>query len=166
VLVPEDRKHRGLVMTSTVAENVTLTALQPLFSAFGFVRSFAQRKAVADAVERFNIRGTDGGRANASSLSGGNQQKVLIARVAVAEPRVLILDQPTAGVDIGAKGEIYRHVRTLAAQGMACLVVSDELEELLGLCHRIAVVRGSRVAETHESAELDSARLLELMSLS
>ena len=166
VLVPEDRKNRGLVLTSPVSENITLTALAKLFARFGFVRPAEQRRAVTDAVARFNIRGTDRGRALARSLSGGNQQKVLIARVAAARPRVLILDQPTAGVDIGAKADIYRHVRALAAEGVACIVVSDELEELLTLADQIAVVRGGRITGTAAVSDLTPSRLLELMSQS
>ena len=164
VLVPEDRKHRGLVLTSPVSENITLTALARLFSRLGFVRAGEQRRAVTEAVTRFNIRGAQDGRALARSLSGGNQQKVLIARVAEARPRVLILDQPTAGVDIGAKAEIYRHIRALAAEGVACIVVSDELEELLTLTDRIAVVRAGRVTTITPAADLTPGSLLELMS--
>jgi ABC-type sugar transport system ATPase subunit len=164
VLVPEDRQKRGLVLTSSVSENITLTALNRL-TRLGFVRAARQRETVIGAVQRFNIRGTADGRALARSLSGGNQQKVLIARVAVAEPKVLILDQPTAGVDIGAKSEIYRHIRALAAEGVACLVVSDELEELLTLCPRIAVVRGGRIVEEIEAAGLRPGDLLARMSL-
>jgi ABC-type sugar transport system ATPase subunit len=164
VLVPEDRKHRGLVLTSSVAENITLTALAKLFTSLGFVKAAEQRRAVSEAVTRYNIRGAQGGKALARSLSGGNQQKVLIARVAEAQPRVLILDQPTAGVDIGAKAEIYRHVRSLAADGVACIVVSDELEELLTLTDRIAVVRGGQVATIVPAADLTPGSLLELMS--
>ncbi len=166
VLVPEDRKNRGLVLTSPVSENITLTALARLLARLGFVRAGEQRRTVDEAVTRFNIRGTDRGRAAAHSLSGGNQQKVLIARVAAARPRVLILDQPTAGVDIGAKADIYRHIFALAAEGVACIVVSDELEELLTLADRIAVVRGGRITSTEVAAALTPSRLLELMSQS
>ena len=165
-LVPEDRKNRGLILTSPVSENITLTALARLLARLGFVRASEQRRTVDEAVTRFNIRGTDRGKALAHSLSGGNQQKVLIARVAAARPRVLILDQPTAGVDIGAKADIYRHIFALAAEGVACIVVSDELEELLTLADRIAVVRGGRITSTEVAAELRPSRLLELMSQS
>ncbi|MDR1512277.1 MAG: sugar ABC transporter ATP-binding protein [Propionibacteriaceae bacterium] len=165
LLVPEDRKNRGLVLTSPVSENITLTTMRKLCRA-GFVRADKQRQTVGAAIGRFNIRGADSGRALARSLSGGNQQKVLIARVAVARPKVLILDQPTAGVDIGAKAEIYRHIRELAAEGVACVVVSDELEELLTLCSRIAVVRGGHVVDEFPAADLDPGELLERISLS
>lgn len=165
VLVPEDRKHRGLVLSRNITENVTLTALERLFSHLGFVQAGTQQAASDEAAERFNIRGAHGGQALARSLSGGNQQKVLIARVAVSQPKVMILDQPTAGVDIGAKGEIYRHVQALADDGVACIVVSDELEELLALCSTIAVVRGGRVVTELENRDLTPGRLLELMSV-
>jgi len=165
VLVPEDRKNRGLVLASSVTENITLTALTRLFGRLGFVRSAEQRQASNGAIAQFEISGTDGGRALARSLSGGNQQKVLIARVAVTNPRVLVLDQPTAGVDVGAKAEIYRHVRALASQGVACLVVSDELDELLALCDVIAVVRGGQVKRTLPADQLTPAALLEAMTV-
>ncbi|MFV0450635.1 MAG: sugar ABC transporter ATP-binding protein [Propioniciclava sp.] len=165
VLVPEDRKHRGLVLSSSITENVTLTALGRLFTRLGFVEARGQQQASDAAVERFNIRGAQGGGALARSLSGGNQQKVLIARVATAQPTVMILDQPTAGVDIGAKGEIYRHVQSLADDGVACIVVSDELEELLTLCTTVAVVRAGRVVTELPTAGLSPGMLLELMSV-
>lgn len=165
VMVPEDRKTQGLVLTSPVSENITLTALGRLFTRLGFVEAGKQRQAVAQSVTRFNILGADAGKALAKSLSGGNQQKVLIARVALARPTLLILDQPTAGVDIGAKGEIYDHIRELARSGVACLVLSDELEELLGLTDRIAIVRSGRVHTVLPTEELDPGNLLELMSV-
>jgi len=165
ILVPEDRKNRGLVMASSVTENITLTALEWLFGRFGFVRSREQRAAAAQSIDLFDISSADGGRTLVRSLSGGNQQKVLIARAAVATPTVMVLDQPTAGVDVGAKSEIYRHIRRLAAKGVACLVVSDELDELLALCDRIAVVRRGQITRTMSSVGLTPAELLEAMSV-
>ena len=165
VIVPEDRKHRGLVLSSSVSENATLTALSRRFAKAGFVKAAEQQAATDSAIEMYGIRGAAGGRALARSLSGGNQQKVLIARAAISEPKVMILDQPTAGVDVGAKGEIYRHVRRLAADGVACVVVSDEPEELLTLCSRIAVVRSGRVVTDRPAADLNPGSLLALMSV-
>ena len=164
VLVPEDRKNRGLVLTSPIGENITLTALSRLFTRLGFVQSTRQAQAIRGAVDRFEIRGGDRPKAPAQSLSGGNQQKVLIARVAISEPKLMILDQPTAGVDIGAKAEIYRYIKELAAQGVGCLVVSDEPEELLILADKIAVVKNGHVSQVVSPSGLTPGSLLNLMS--
>ena len=164
VLVPEDRKNRGLVLTSPIGENITLTALSRLLTRLGFVQAGRQRQVIRGAVDRFDIRGGDRPNSPASSLSGGNQQKVLIARVAISQPRLMILDQPTAGVDIGAKAEIYRYIKELASQGVGCIVVSDEPEELLTLADRIAVVKHGHVSAMVAPTGLTPANLLKLMS--
>ncbi len=95
-------------------------------------------------------------------LSGGNQQKVLIARALLAEPKVLICDEPTRGVDVGAKEEIYKILRTLASRGVAVIVISSEFSELLALCHRLAVVKSGRIIATLNNENLDEHRLLEI----
>ena len=163
VLVPEDRKHKGLVLVRPVSENLVLTALGTRYTRAGLVRWAPRARGVRDAIARFGIR-TPGTEVPAGSLSGGNQQKVLLARAAEAQPVVLLLDQPTAGVDIGAKEEIYAQVRALAATGVACIVASDELEELLALCDELAVVRAGRVSDPQPAAELDEQSLLARMS--
>jgi len=152
-------------MASSVTENITLTALERLFGRLGFVRSREQRAAAVQSIELFDISSAGGGRTLVRSLSGGNQQKVLIARAAVATPTVMVLDQPTAGVDVGAKSELYRHIRRLAAKGVACLVVSDELDELLALCDRIAVVRRGQITQILLAVDLSPAELLESMTV-
>jgi ABC-type sugar transport system ATPase subunit len=164
VLVPEDRKNRGLVLVRPVGENIALSDL-PRHSALGLVRAAGLKAKVRAAMERFDIRAAEGAGTQASALSGGNQQKVLLARAAATGPKVLVLDQPTAGVDVGAKAEIYRHIRALAKTGVACLVVSDELEELLTLCQRVAIVSEGRVVQEHSAASLTPGELLALMSV-
>ena len=159
VLVPEDRKNKGLVMQRPLAENLVLTALSRRFSRLGLVRRAARRAAVIDAVQRFDVR-AHSVEDPVGSLSGGNQQKALIARANTAQPSVLLLDQPTAGVDIGAKSEIYAHIRDLAAQGVACLVASDELDELLLLCDEVAVVRSGTVGRPQDAGTIDEPTLL------
>lgn len=163
LLVPEDRKHKGLVLQRPVGENIVLTALSRRFARFGIIRRSARRAAVADAMQRFDVRARSS-EDPVASLSGGNQQKALLARAAVARPSVLLLDQPTAGVDIGAKEEIYQQVRELAAQGVACVVASDELKELLVLCDTVAVVRSGRVSEPRDVSTTDEATLMAEMS--
>lgn len=163
VLLPEDRKRRGLVMTGSVGSNIVLSALRSQFSEAGIVRMGARKEAIQSAIARLGIRGATAEKP-VRALSGGNQQKVLIARAALNRPRVLVLDQPTAGVDIGAKNEIYGHIRSMVHDGMACVVVSDELEELLGLCDRIAIVRDGAVAQTVAASDLSQHELLARMS--
>lgn len=165
VLVPEDRKTAGLVMQQPLSENVVLSALGSRFSSrLGLVRAGAVTAAAQQAVERYRIVTKDIS-APVSGLSGGNQQKVLLARAAETSPRVLLFDQPTAGVDIGAKAEIYDHIRALAASGVACVVTSDELEELLFLCDQVAVMRSGRLDAPVPTAGLDEHTLLAQMSV-
>jgi ribose transport system ATP-binding protein len=141
--VSEDRKDAGLVLSMDVVENVTLANLgnyaRPL------IRRDREEAAARDWVAKLDIRVGDL-RAPLLFLSGGNQQKVAIAKWLDLGPRVLILDEPTRGVDVGAKREIYQLVHDLAAKGMACLVISSELPELLGMCHRILVMRHGKIA--------------------
>ncbi len=163
VLVPEDRKVNGLVPTGSIQANIELSALGPLLSRFGIVRRALRKRVVADAVKRFHIKPAEPDR-NVTTLSGGNAQKVLLARAATARPRVLILDQPTAGVDIGAKAEINRQIRELAATGTVILLISDDLDEMLALSDRIGIVQNGTVVDMVPGADLDRAQLLSAIS--
>jgi ribose transport system ATP-binding protein len=133
VLVPEDRLRNGLVPTLCVRENLFLPA------AGWRLRAGAERLESIEWIERLAIR-TSGSEATIDSLSGGNQQKLLLARALRHRPRLLLLDEPSAGVDVGAKAEIHATIRELAAAGTAVLLASSDLPELLGLCDRIAVL--------------------------
>lgn len=141
--VSEDRRGRGLVIGMPIADNTTLVSLQR------YCRPLIRRREELEATEghrrRLGIKLGDP-RDGVGTLSGGNQQKVAIAKWLETRPRVLFLDEPTRGVDVGAKGEIYRLIHGLAEAGMACVVISSEMNELIGLCHRIAVMRGGRIA--------------------
>lgn len=163
VLVPEDRKTNGLVLTGSIRANIELTALETMLSRFGLVRREKRRRKVADAIRRFHIRPPDGER-NVATLSGGNAQKVLLARAALAAPRLLVLDQPTAGVDVGAKAELHNQIRGLAAEGSTILLISDDLDELLCLCDRIAIVNTGTVGEVVEPRNIDRVQLLATIS--
>jgi ABC-type sugar transport system ATPase subunit len=165
VLVPEDRNTNGLVLTGSIRANIELTALAPLMSRFGIVRRGLRREAVEQAIKRFRIRPAEPER-SVATLSGGNAQKALLARAATARPRVLVLDQPTAGVDVGAKAELHQQVRSLAESGAAVLLISDDLDEILALCDRIAIVQAGTVTEISDKHGLDRARLLAAMSRS
>jgi ABC-type sugar transport system ATPase subunit len=146
VLVPEERKTEGLVLDLTVSENTTLAVLGRI-ARFGWVRKALQRGRWTTEQTRLGIRAS-GPDQETRLLSGGNQQKIVIAKWLELGPKVLVLDEPTRGVDVGAKAEIYQIVSELAAQGLAVVLASSELIEVLGLSHRVLVARdGSIVGE-------------------
>ena len=141
-LIPESRKDDGLILRRPIRENVSLTSLRR-FTRLGFVRRGSERAQVRDALER--VDGSPVLESPAGSLSGGNQQKLLFARALLIEPGVLIADEPTRGIDVGAKRDIYEVLVRLASDGMAILLISNELEEILGLAHRVLVMRAGRL---------------------
>jgi ribose transport system ATP-binding protein len=160
-MIPESRKDDGLVLTRSVVENVTLASL-PALSRGGFVRRRAERDRAREALERGEVR-AGSVSAPVGTLSGGNQQKVLFARMLLCGPKVLIADEPTRGVDVGARRAIYDLLAALAADGLGVLLISSELEEVLGLAHRVLVMRAGRIVgelageEMTESAVLGAA---------
>jgi len=141
--VPEDRRQHGVVLEMAIAENATLASLQAV-SRRGLVDASLERKTARGFVESLRIK-TPSLYAEAGSLSGGNQQKVALARWLAIEPKVLILDEPTQGVDVGSKSEIHGLMADLAARGVAILMISSEMPEILGMSDRIAVMRGGTV---------------------
>jgi ribose transport system ATP-binding protein len=143
--VTENRKEEGLVLPHSVERNINMVALGQLAGPFGMMRSSAERASAKTEVLRLAIK-TASLDTIAGSLSGGNQQKIVLAKWLQMQPRVLILDEPTRGVDVGAKFEIYRIIRDLAAKGAAILMVSSELPEVLGLSDRVLVMHDKRVA--------------------
>ncbi len=142
-MIPEDRKAQGLQQTRAVRENITLPHLR-LLTRLGVVKRKEETRRTADAIERMGVKTLTQDHP-VSALSGGNQQKVLFARSLFRTPTVLIADEPTRGVDVGAKRAIYELVARLAGEGLAVLVVSSEIEEVIGLAHRVLVMRGGRV---------------------
>jgi ABC-type sugar transport system ATPase subunit len=142
-LVPEDRKLQALILGMGVRENLSLPVLDRLGSPF--VPSRRRERALAsDYIRSLTIR-TPHMEQRVSALSGGNQQKVVIARWLATKPKVLILDEPTRGIDVGAKAEVHALIARLAEQGVAILMISSELPEILGMSHRILVMRGGRI---------------------
>jgi rhamnose transport system ATP-binding protein len=150
-LVPEDRKRQGLVMVRPTRENVTYSVLDRV-SAAGFVRRAREHRVAADASSRTDIR-TTSIDSPVWMLSGGNQQKVMFARAWLARPSILIVDEPTKGVDIGAKLAIHTLVAELAAGGMGIIVISSEHDEVMGLAHRLLVMSEGRVVAEFEGPE-------------
>jgi rhamnose transport system ATP-binding protein len=150
--LPEDRHQEGLVLDFSIAENVTLPILPRLFPGL-FVRSSTERSVGDSYAARLDVRMT-GVDQTAGSLSGGNQQKVVLAKWLATEPRVLILDEPTRGIDIGAKVEVHRIISELAASGLAILLISSDLPEVLAMSDRIIVLHEGRI--TAEIARADA----------
>jgi ABC-type sugar transport system ATPase subunit len=159
-MLPESRKDQGLVMARPVAENVVLAHLGQVSSRSVLSRG-AERKRVARSLEEVGVAG---GRAAApvDKLSGGNQQKTLFAKWLFRRPRILIADEPTRGVDVGAKKAIYDLIAGLAADGIAVLLISSEHEELLGLAHRILVMHEGRVTGELDGATATEEQILRL----
>jgi ribose transport system ATP-binding protein len=144
VYLSEDRKGKGLLLGQNLRVNLSLAALEK-FTRGSFIDVGAEDKALDRAIQDFDIR-TRRRDLLAGQLSGGNQQKLLLAKMMLVEPRVIIIDEPTRGVDIGTKEQIYRFIAGLAEQGLAVIVISSEMQELIGLCHRVVVMRNGRVA--------------------
>ncbi|GAB3832216.1 sugar ABC transporter ATP-binding protein [Dactylosporangium cerinum] len=153
-LVPEDRKGAGLVLTQSVLDNGSLPHLGS-FSAGGWIRGRKRTAAVAAATRSVQLRSTGLGQL-VGNLSGGNQQKIVLARWLTQNCSVLLLDEPTRGVDVGARSEIYAIVRRLAADGLAVILVSSDMPELIGLSHRVHVLRAGGVAGELSRAELNA----------
>ena len=153
----EDRKGKGLHVHFALRPNLTLMALERY--AKPWLDPAAEQAALRDAVQEFGIR-TGSLEVRASSLSGGNQQKLALAKVLHPGPSVVVLDEPTRGVDVGAKREIYHLVQRLAEQGLAVVVISSELMELIGLCHRVAVMRAGRLQTTLQEPNLTEEELI------
>jgi ribose transport system ATP-binding protein len=143
-LVTEDRRQDGLLLDAPVADNLALVAL-PSLASHGLLPPARVRDAVAAQAAAVRLESATGLGAPARSLSGGNQQKVVLGKWLMAEPSVFLLDEPTRGIDVGAKQQVYRLIADLADSGAAVLVVSSEIEELLGLCDRILVMRRSEI---------------------
>jgi rhamnose transport system ATP-binding protein len=141
--VPEDRRRHGVILDMTIAANIAMASHRELFPG-GWMRFDRELQLASDYIRDLSIK-TSISEAPAKSLSGGNQQKVAVARWLATQPKILILDEPTQGVDVGAKSEIHRIIRNLTAQGMAVLMISSDLPEILGMSDRIAVMRGGRI---------------------
>lgn len=140
---PEERKAEALVMQRSVMDNIALAVL-PKIARYGFVKASAEREIAAKYIDRLRIR-TPSAAQLVKNLSGGNQQKVVLSRWLARESNILLLDEPTRGIDVGAKAEIYTLIDELAAAGLAVVIVSSELPEVLGLADRIYVMAGGRI---------------------
>jgi len=154
----EDRKALGLLLHNSIRFNITLPSLSSL-SSNGVVNEPKEVKTTAEYIQKLNVK-TAGMEVIANNLSGGNQQKVLLARWILADPDLLILDEPTRGIDVGAKFEIYNIINDLAAQGKSVLVISSELPEVLGVSDRIYVMNEGRIVGEFSKEEVNSEKVM------
>jgi ribose transport system ATP-binding protein len=160
-LAPEERKSQGLLLDQAVYRNITVSSLRR-FSRLGMLDRGAERRQAEVLTSSLDVR-PKGVDRMVRLLSGGNQQKVVLARWLLRECRVLLLDEPTRGVDVGARSEIYTLIRTLADSGVAVVVVSSEVEEVLGLSDRVLVVREGHIVHEGPATDIDEARVLDLV---
>ncbi|HZU81378.1 MAG TPA: sugar ABC transporter ATP-binding protein [Polyangiaceae bacterium] len=161
-LAPEDRKTHGLVLPMSVAENTSLPGVGG-YGRLGWLDRRTERRVAEAEVARLKIK-TPSIRQRVVNLSGGNQQKVVLGKWLAMSPRVLILDEPTRGVDVGAKAEIYRHVEALSGRGITILMVSSDMEEVVGMSDRVVVMRERRVQAVLSRADVTPERIAALMT--
>ncbi len=160
-LAPENRKDQGVILNMSIRINTTMARMKPVLAPLGIIRQVKERETVKSLSQSLRIK-AQSGEAPVSSLSGGNQQKVVLAKWFHADANLMIFDEPTRGVDVGAKTEIYELIRRLAAQGKAILVVSSEHNELFGLCDRVMVMREGAVTGELAPTDFSEVNLLKL----
>jgi ribose transport system ATP-binding protein len=160
-LAPEERKSQGLLLDEAVYRNITMSSMKR-FARLGFLNRREERRQAAELTTSLDVR-PDGVTRAVRTLSGGNQQKVVLARWLLRDCRVLLLDEPTRGVDVGARSELYQLVRSLADRGVAVVVVSSEIEEVLGLADRVLVLREGVVVHESAATAIDEATVLDLV---
>ena len=158
--VPEDRRRHGVVLELPISQNMTLSSLKKISNS-GAINFASERELAKEYVEKLAVK-TPAIFASVSTLSGGNQQKVALSRWLATEPKVLILDEPTQGIDVGAKSEIHSLMCDLAERGMAILMISSELPEVLGMSDRIAVMHGGKIAGILDREEASQQKVLSL----
>ncbi len=154
----EDRQGKGILTRAGITENTSLASLAR-YVRNGFLSNAARRRAAEKYVGEFSVRAANLG-ANLEFFSGGNQQKVSLAKCLDTEPRVLIFDEPTRGIDIKAKSGIYRFIQALARTGMACILISSEMEEIIGLCHRVLVLYEGEATGILEEAAITEEEIM------
>jgi simple sugar transport system ATP-binding protein/ribose transport system ATP-binding protein len=157
-LLPESRKDQGLVMVRPLSENVTMAHLG-VVSRRGVLQRRLEQRVVRDTLRSVDARHASQSQP-VSSLSGGNQQKAALAKWLVRTPRLLLADEPTRGIDVGAKRAIYDLIRNLAADGLGVLLISSELGEVLGLSHRVIALRAGRVAGVYDGETVDEETVM------
>lgn len=158
-LCPEDRKLQGLVLDMSIKHNTTLTAIEKCLSALGLLSNTKENNISDDFRQQLNIKSYSVEQ-RAGQLSGGNQQKIVLAKWLMSQPKILILDEPTRGIDINAKNEIYRLIDSLASEGMTIIIASSELTEIMGIADRIITLRQGRIGEVLMRSEFTEEKIL------
>lgn len=158
-LLPEDRKTQGVLLDLSIRDNITLGCLKLFVSILGKINRKKETDFINDMVRRMAIKAGNIEN-NVSSLSGGNQQKVAIAKLLASNCKVLLLDEPTRGVDVGAKREIYKIINDFAAQGYSIVMISSEMPEIIGMCDRVLVMRDGRAAGELDKKECSESNLI------
>lgn len=161
VLIPEDRKSQGIISNLDVQDNINISLLDKHSNFLGVVDTKEEKEVASWAIDSFNIR-TPSAHKNIVELSGGNQQKCIVARWAATEPKILILDEPTKGIDVGAKSEFYQMINEFAKRGLGIILISSELPEIIGLSDRIIVMKGLRITGEVSRSEASEDKLLTL----
>jgi erythritol transport system ATP-binding protein len=161
--MPEDRQREGLVSILSVAANITLASLSKFLIGV-HISGPREREAITHAVRDLSIKVADPAQ-EVSSLSGGNQQKVVIGKALMTGPKVLLMDEPSRGIDVGAKAEVFRTMRRLAAQGLGIIFVTSDLDEVMALSDRIAVMSNGAVTAVLDRAEATETTLVAASSL-
>ena len=157
-MLSEDRRRFGIVPVRDVKENVSLASMEQFFRHFHLYKA-KERSKVTEICGRINVK-MSSIDAPVSTLSGGNQQKVVLSKWMMREPEILILDEPTRGIDVGAKFEIYKLMTNLVKEGKSIIMVSSELPELIGMCDRIYVMAGGRISGELERAEFSQEKIM------
>ncbi len=160
-LVPENRKEQGVILNLSICNNVTMPSIRKVSSILGVIQLKKEKDIVKRLVEKLAVK-TKCIFANVGDLSGGNQQKVALAKWFSADCRVIILDEPTRGVDVGAKVEIYHLINELAKQGLGIIVISSEMIEIIGICDRVLVINNGRIAGILEREDITEENILRL----
>ena len=162
-LVPEERRSQGLFTILTIRGNVPVMNLEKISNG-GFINSADERRAAREYVDKLNIA-TDSIEKEASKLSGGNQQKVVLSKCLFADADLLMLDEPTRGIDVGAKSEIYSIIRQLSKEGKAIMIFSSELPEIMNICDTIYLMYDGTMKETlRNSCDVDSEQILHIVT--
>ena len=162
VLVPEDRKHQGLITEQSVAFNITLPWLKKWIHGFRFDNQ-SRSEIVARTIESFGVRLSDP-QQPIRDLSGGNQQKVLVGRWMEEPPKILILDEPTRGIDVGAREDLYRLIGVLVSQGMALILISSDLDEVLNISHRVGTFQAGRLTGIYPAEKVTAAQIMQKLT--
>ena len=161
VYVSEDRKANGVILGLSVKENISLSVLEKLSSVLGSIDMGKEENMAEDAIRNMSIK-TSGTRQLVRNLSGGNQQKVSLSKSLMTKPKILILDEPTRGVDVGAKKEIYEIMNQFKKDGMSIIMISSEIPEILGMSDRILVMHEGRITGSLEHKEANQENIMRL----